>query len=887
MPEVKDPNILAQLNGQQPQVQQASPPPFIPGTPKPPAQPSPQTPAQAQGDVLDNQYRQMQIDEMQRKQAEEAQKQQNLDSGIKDSIYQMRNVIDAAQKAKKLSQEGWFATGFGASTARGMDGTTAADVKALLNTIGSNTAFDRLQKMRDQSPTGGALGAVSEIELQLLRDSIASIDQTQSDAQFQENMDKIIASYQRVIDRIEGKAQTPQGGGDATATQPRRDPNAPPGFFWSNYDEGGNPTGGIYDENGQPLGPDGGGGYDEQGNYLGLFFRVTDEAKTPAESATSGWNEFGKGTRALINGAMALPELAINPVGDALYSAMGNMTGDPYYNQPYDAGQIISDALGLPQGDPNSLAWKVNEFGGSALTGGLAARGIAATINPGTAQAVAQTLGRTPLRDTAAGIGAGAGSYAGQQSGIPGGEIAGSIAGGLAGYGAANAGMNALAPRQMSNVAAAAQRQGVDLLPADTGGRVTQMVTSGAKVSPLSAGPVVAQAQRNVGQLAEATKRVAGDVPTTDVAGMNVRNAATRYSQETRDRFGRLYDKAHDAAQGVRIKPLQTVQAIDERIARLKNDPSAPEGSIAELERFRDRIAGGVNVQGLRDARTRLSEGIYDGKLRSNVDQAAWKEILGNLSSDIELGLKNAGRNEAASMFKRADEGWKARVEHLDEVLQPILGTNGQKSGEDIIKALETMTRGGAGGNARLSRLLGNMAPEESAQVRGIIIDRLGRANPGAQNAAGDVFSPATFLTNWNKMTPQAKASLFSNTKQRNDLNDLAVIAEGMKGTRSMENFSNTATSTLSNVGIGAAAFYADPTLALLGAGGQYLTGRLMASPKFARILASTAKLPPEQQGRRLTEQLGILAKNDAVLEGDINRLLEAVNSGQQENNGR
>ncbi len=122
-------------------------------------------------------------------------------AGIADSLYQMRNVIAAAQEAKNKSND-WFATGIGAQTAAGFGGTSASDVEALLNTIGSNTAFDRLQKMREESPTGGALGAVSEIELRLLRDSIASLSQSQSDAQFQRNMDKVIASYTRVAGKL-------------------------------------------------------------------------------------------------------------------------------------------------------------------------------------------------------------------------------------------------------------------------------------------------------------------------------------------------------------------------------------------------------------------------------------------------------------------------------------------------------------------------------------------------------------------------------------------------------------------------------------------------------------------------------------------------------------
>lgn len=123
-------------------------------------------------------------------------------NGISDSISQLRRTIQAAKEAKGLSN-GWFATGMGAETARSIGGTTAADVQALLNTIGSNTAFDRLQKMRDESPTGGALGAVSEVELRLLRDSISSLEQGQSDTQFQASMDRIIDAYGTVLGRLE------------------------------------------------------------------------------------------------------------------------------------------------------------------------------------------------------------------------------------------------------------------------------------------------------------------------------------------------------------------------------------------------------------------------------------------------------------------------------------------------------------------------------------------------------------------------------------------------------------------------------------------------------------------------------------------------------------
>lgn len=191
MPEVTDPRILQQLNRRGP---------INTGT-----DPRVDIARQAEGRA------QAEFEQKQQDRALEAQdraKQEDAQaSALDDAKYQIRNVIKAAKSAKKKSDD-WFATGFGASVARGIGGTSAADVEALLNTISANTAFDRLQKMRDASKTGGALGQVSERELALLRDSIASISQTQSDEQFQTNMQQVIDSYQRVLDRLEGPSKT-------------------------------------------------------------------------------------------------------------------------------------------------------------------------------------------------------------------------------------------------------------------------------------------------------------------------------------------------------------------------------------------------------------------------------------------------------------------------------------------------------------------------------------------------------------------------------------------------------------------------------------------------------------------------------------------------------
>lgn len=155
-----------------------------------------------QGQALANQLAQMKIDEENRKKAEEASAKAEAESAKGTAITELVSTIKAAREAKQLSRDGWFATGFGASTARDWGGTSAADVKGKLDTIGGNVAFDRLQRMRDASKTGGALGSVSEKELDLLRGTIASLDQTQSDAQFQSSMDRIIQVYGDTLKKL-------------------------------------------------------------------------------------------------------------------------------------------------------------------------------------------------------------------------------------------------------------------------------------------------------------------------------------------------------------------------------------------------------------------------------------------------------------------------------------------------------------------------------------------------------------------------------------------------------------------------------------------------------------------------------------------------------------
>lgn len=101
-------------------------------------------------------------------------------------------------------------TGFWGEGLSRIPGTAAHDLDQMLNTVKSNAAFDRLQQMRDNSATGGALGGVSTIELQLLSSSISALEQSQGKDQLLENLARVHNTYLDIIFGAgEGPARMP------------------------------------------------------------------------------------------------------------------------------------------------------------------------------------------------------------------------------------------------------------------------------------------------------------------------------------------------------------------------------------------------------------------------------------------------------------------------------------------------------------------------------------------------------------------------------------------------------------------------------------------------------------------------------------------------------
>lgn len=579
---------------------------------------------------------------------------------------------------------------------------------------------------------------------------------------------------------------------------------------------------------------------------------------------------LGQGMGSVVEGAAAIPGIVANPLGTMMYRAAG-------YKQPYDLGTSLRESLGLPD-NPNRAADAIIQGGAGALGGAGLAKGLSLLAQPGALQSALGVFGAQPGRDVVGGMAAGAGAeFARQNDAGPLGQAAAAIGTGMLGYGGANAATNLMRAKVPTPMARAAERIGVDFLPADTGSPVARVVTNAARVSPLSVAPVVKAARNTQNQLGTAAGRAAqsqGSVAPTDQAGEWLRRAAERYNANTKDIGNTMYRRAWAEAGPLQIPARNAIDEINGMIKKLGSAPETNAGAIRDLVKLRSDLRRGLTAEQMHALRSEISQGVYDGNLRSNTDKGRMKTVRQALTNDMLGYLDSVGLRGPANKIRRADKYWQNRVEQIDQVLQPIVGKEGFKGGEQIVQTIEAMARGQQGGNKRLSRLMANMAESERGEVRSTLIDRLGRAGPTKQNPEGTAFSAQTFVANWNRMTPQAKATLFRDSELRKNLDDIAEVAYGTETSQNMATQNVMSSALQGSAGLQVAWALAHLPSYLTSAGVQFVTGKMMASPKFARWLAKAPVSDDPKIIGKYVDRLGLLAVREPLIRQDV-RVLE------------
>lgn len=161
-----------------------------------------------------------------------------------------------------------------------------------------------------------------------------------------------------------------------------------------------------------------------------------------------------------------------------------------------------------------------------------------------------------------------------------------------------------------------------------------------------------------------------------------------------------------------------------------------------------------IPFDAVKQTRTLVGNELADHSLMSNVPRSKWNPLYGALTGDMKAAAVQAGP-AAESAFNRANDHTRAGIARMERVA-PFAD---RPAPEQSYRALANTL----GENVSSFQAVKKSLPEGvRGQVAGTVIERLGRANNGVQNDAGTVWSPETFLTNWNKMTPKARNELLS-----------------------------------------------------------------------------------------------------------------------------
>lgn len=293
------------------------------------------------------------------------------------------------------------------------------------------------------------------------------------------------------------------------------------------------------------------------------------------------------------------------------------------------------------------------------------------------------------------------------------------------------------------------------------------------------------------------------------------------------------------------------------------NTAAAPSYSAGQ----RIPIPGGsptnqLPYEALKKLRTLVGNEISDSSLVSDVPRSKWKALYGALSTDLDNAAKATGNPDAVKAMQRANSFTSAGHARIDDILDKVAK---QDIPEKVFKSAVNPSDMQAGAT-KIQGIMKSLTPAERDVVKSAFIRRMGNAAAGAQDAAGEVFSSQSFLTNWNKMSPAAKDVMFSSAdgNLRSSLDSIAKTAETIKeGGKVFANPSGSgqivAASTLAS-GIAAAA-----TTGRVGAAATLLgtvpaanlTAKLMTNPRFVGWLARASKSANPEVARQAVLSLG------------------------------
>lgn len=413
------------------------------------------------------------------------------------------------------------------------------------------------------------------------------------------------------------------------------------------------------------------------------------------------------------------------------------------------------------------------------------------------------------------------------------------------------------------------------------------MIEAGLDKVPFSTGAIRNATQRAEGQMEAALDRAVDrvGVSTTNTgAGEAAQSGTEAFVRTFEDKAGELYG-AVDRKIGPNtfVTAPKTIGVLEDLTSYSSKYPNI--GTFLNRPKF-TRLLKDLEVNGalnalpydvLKDLRSSIgaSMGKINGPM-SSLPQAELKRLYGSLSEDMRA-VATATGEDALRSFERANKFYAAGMKRIDGALKKITKADTPEKAYQNILALTTADSP-RGSTAQLNQIKKSLPKEEWSTVSATILRKLGEAR-AAQRGAPDgsdfaEFSPATFLTNWNKMDKGARTVLTSGNipqSARRELDNLAAVAQRYK--EKPVSTGSAATNSLLTFFAGALTPGVGPVKTAAIAGGTFISAAAMTSTPFLKAVNAAA-------AGNLTK-LRRLAQDGSAIGSEAATLLRLVGADQ------
>lgn len=606
-----------------------------------------------------------------------------------------------------------------------------------------------------------------------------------------------------------------------------------------------------------------------------------------------------EGMAAVNRGAAGIVDFAATPVNAALELAGSEARVPSLVSAlaPAAQGNFMEQGLGRDvvraagESVPAALA-----VGGALRAGAQALPAMGQASESIGAGALRQLGASTPAQDAGYAALSGAGSALGQEVSGDAGAMAGSILAPAAVATAINApgfirsmfntGNPSVVAKNIDDFAAFGETPTVGMA---TGSRATQ-ATENVASKAIGGAPLANKSEQIAESMRNRIAEIADDISTkqgAETAGLEIQKGITGrggFLDRFRTKSSALWkDFDSKVDPNTEIDPVNTYAALNRLVRGGEVGQMLDNPKLIQMQQILEDPTS-FSYRDLRDLRSSVGQKIANNELISDIPRAELKQIYGALTDDIKSVAQNTS-DEAIQSFRRANTFTRVGHNRVDDYLERIV------SKVEPEKIFAAITKGGEG-TKTINAFKRSLKPDEWDVVVSNVVRRLGRATSGQQtavgdDAAGDAFSVAKFVTDWDKLGP-AKKALFSGSekidKYGDDLNRIARAASTIKeSAKAAANASGTAQASsriAAGTGLASGIALAEPTI--LAATGASIAmnnfgSRLMANPKFVSWLAKSAKIPASNSSAAISALVNVAKQSSADDAAAIQQLTEEL----------